>query len=294
MTRKAGFWLQNNGNLLKKMVIDGKDSEVRLSAGIGAACGSPFRHSFVHTHMRLPKLTFVILACAALVWPQEGQLKTAAEVLERYKQALGGVEAIRTIKSETTHGEVIGTGTQSRATFVSYAKPFKSLTIVTHPDRSVIISGFDGSVSWTVTPKGASIDKKTPIESARRDADLQYALHQPDYFQKLEFAGVTDFDGRPCYWIHGTTHWGKDNNQFYDVKTGLLAGYRFQTDASPSSAVVTAVFSDYQHFGGRLVPTKLTSRVGNRMQVVTYTSVSYEPLADSLFALPPSVKALVK
>ncbi len=254
----------------------------------------PFPEPFVYMHMRLLKLTIVIFAGAALVWPQQGQLKTAAEVLERYKQALGGVEAIKKIKSETTHGVVEGTGMQGKATFVSYAKPFKSLSIVTRPDRSVVISGFDGRVSWTVTPKGASIDKNTPIESALRDADLQYALHQPDYFQKLEFAGVADFDGRPCYWLHGTTHWGKDNNQFYDVKTGLLAGYRFQADASPSSAVVTAVFGDYRHFGSRLVPAKMTSRAGNRVQTVTYTSVTYEPLADTLFDLPPSVKALLK
>jgi hypothetical protein len=40
------------------------------------------------------------------------------------------------------------------------------------------------------------------------------------------------FEGRRCYWLHGTTHWGKDNNQFYDVETGLPAGYRFQSESA--------------------------------------------------------------
>jgi hypothetical protein len=75
------------------------------------------------------------------------------------------------------------------------AKPFKTLLKVRRANGTEIILGFDGSVSWSVTPQGASIDKDTALEAVRRDADLQDALHQPDYFQKLDFAGATDFEG---------------------------------------------------------------------------------------------------
>jgi hypothetical protein len=235
----------------------------------------------------------VLFADCALVWPQSTQLKTVDAVLDNYQHALGGVEAIRNVSSETRHGEIESTALKGKATFVAYAKPFKSLFTVTRPDGHELISGFDGRVSWSVTPQGASIDADTPVEAVRRDADLQYALHQPAYFQKLEFAGVTDFEGRSCYWLHGTTHWGKDNNQFYDVGTGLLAGYRYQADAS-SSAVTTALFQEYKNFGGPLVATKTTFRTGDRSQTFTVTSVSYQPLTDSIFDLPNAVKALLK
>src|SRR5262249_31117668 len=155
---------------------------------------------------------------------------------------------------------------------------FKSRFELTRPDGTRTISGFDGTVSWTIAPEGASIDKDTPLESARRDADLQYALHQPDYFTTLDFAGVADFEGRPCYWLHGTTHWGKDNNQFYDVETGLLSGYRYQADAG-SPVVIVAVFSEYKSLGGRLIPTKLVNRMGDRRSTITFTSVTHEPLS---------------
>ncbi len=241
--------------------------------------------------MRLIQPTILLFAGSVLAWPQAAPLKTAEAVLERYKQALGGPDAIKKVQSETTHGEVEGSGLKGKATFVGYAKPFRSLFKLTQPDGRQIVAGFDGSVSWTITPEGATIDKDTPIESVRRDADLQYALHQPDYFQKLEFSGVTEFEGRPCYWLHGITHWGKDNNQFYDVGTGLLRGYRFQSDDS-SSAPSTVVFLDYKTFGGRLTPTKTIARTGDRMRTFRYTSVTYQPLADSLFELPPAVKSL--
>jgi hypothetical protein len=99
--------------------------------------------------------------------------------------------------------------------------------------------------------------------------------------------------GRRCYWLHGTTHWGKDNNQFYDVETGLLAGYRFQSD-DRSAATTIALFQDYKNFGGPLMATKLTFRTGDRSRTFHYKSVTYEPLADSLFELPQAVKALLK
>jgi hypothetical protein len=250
------------------------------------------------THMRLTSLAILIFASASLIWPlevcpQTGQLKTAGAVLDRYKHALGGVDAIQKVQSETVHGEIEGTGVSGKSTFVSYAKPFKSLFKVTRADGSEVVSGFDGKVSWSIDSQGASIDKDTALDAVRRDADLQYALHQPDYFRNLDLAGVTDFDGRSCYWLHGTTHWGKDNNQFYDVQTGLLAGYRFQAD-NKSAAVSTLVFRDYKNFGGPQVATKLTSRTGDHVRTFTFTSVTYESLADSLFELPQAVKALLK
>jgi hypothetical protein len=53
-------------------------------------------------------------------------------------------------------------------------------------------------------------------------------------------------------------------------------------------------FSDYKKYGSRLTPTKLVNRSGERMRTFTITSVTYTPLADSVFELPAAVKALLK
>src|SRR5579863_9156491 len=194
-------------------------------------------------HMPLTKL--IVLGLAGVLCPLAAQLKTAEAVLERYQQALGGADAVRKVQSETRRGEIEATGLQGKATFVFYARQFKVLRKVTLPNSRETTSGFDGSVSWSTTPQGARIDKDTPVESDRRDADLQYPLHEPDYFQKFEFAGIADFEGRRCYWLHGTTHWGKDNNQFYDLETGHLSSYRFQCDERSSTSITTVLFQDY-------------------------------------------------
>lgn len=241
----------------------------------------------------LSAVAVALVATGISVRAQEAQLKTADAVLERYKQALGGAEAVQKVQSMTVHGEIESSARPGKSTFVYYARPFKTLFKATRPDGTEITAGFDGKTSWTITPQGASIDKDTPVDAVRRDADLQYALHQPDYFRKLELAGVTDFEGHRCYWLHGTTNWGKDNNQFYDIDTGLLVGYRFESDDA-SKTITIALFQDYKNFGGPLIATKNVSHTGERSQTFTYKSVSYEPLPDSLFELPEAVKRVMK
>lgn len=238
-------------------------------------------------------MAVLLVATCVSVRAQEVELKTIDAVLGRYNQAVGGVEAIQKVQSMTVRGEAQSSAGPGKSTFVYYARPFKSLIRLTRPDGIEITGGFDGKVSWIITPQGASIDKTTPIESIRRDKDLQYSLHKKDYFKKLEMAGVTDFEGHKCYWLHGVTNWGKDNNQFYDVATGLLVGYRFESDDASKTTRVQ-VFDDYKSFGGPLIATKNISRAGDQSQTFTYSSVSYEPVADSLFELPEAVKALLK
>ncbi|MGA8500665.1 MAG: hypothetical protein WB683_03890 [Candidatus Sulfotelmatobacter sp.] len=73
----------------------------------------------------------------------------------------------------------------------------------------------------------------------------------------------------------------------------MLVGYRFQAD-NKSAAVSTLVFQNYKNFSGPMVATKLISRTGDRVRTFSVKSVSYEPIADSIFDLPPAVKALLK
>src|SRR6202167_2263243 len=49
-----------------------------------------------------------------------------------------------------------------------------------------------------------------------------------------------------------------------------------------------------KNVGGPLIATRKTNRTGDQTQTSTYESVGYEPIADSLFAMPRAVKALLK
>jgi hypothetical protein len=131
------------------------------------------------------------------------------------------VAAIRNVQSETRHGEMEATGLRGKATLVSYSKPFQGLNKITLPNGSEIISGFDGRTSWSVGPQGAALDK-TPVEAARPDARPAICAAPARLFPEIGIRRSHRLRRPPM--LLAARHYAlvaKDNNQFYDVKTGF-------------------------------------------------------------------------
>jgi hypothetical protein len=76
-------------------------------------------------------------------WSHAAPLKSVDAVLDQYKQVLGGADSIAKVQSVTISGEIDGSGLAAKASFVSFAKPFKTLFKVTRADGSEVTSGFD-------------------------------------------------------------------------------------------------------------------------------------------------------
>ena len=55
------------------------------------------------------------MAMIGSVCAQEGGLKTAAAVLDRYKEALGGADVIKKVQSETVRGEIESSSMKGKA-----------------------------------------------------------------------------------------------------------------------------------------------------------------------------------
>ena len=60
--------------------------------------------------MRMMNSMVLASACALLGCSQTPEIKTTRAVLERYQQALGGVDAIKRVQSETRRDEFEGGG----------------------------------------------------------------------------------------------------------------------------------------------------------------------------------------
>jgi hypothetical protein len=71
-------------------------------------------------------------------------------------------------------------------------------------------------------------------------------------------------------------------------------GYRGAQETPQLSVEVNVQLADYQKFGELLQPAKLVQRVANVEHVITISIISYEPVPDKEFEMPPEVKALLK
>jgi hypothetical protein len=118
---------------------------------------------------------------------------------------------------------------------------------------------------------------------------MYYHLHVMNYFRSMEVIDIKNFNGRPCYHLKGVNNWGQVNEHFYDQHNGLLLGYAFNTAWRGGKGDATETFEDYQDFGGVLMPAKTTGRDSDDMSITLITSVTYDDVDDSVFALPEAV-----
>lgn len=267
-------------------------SNNRSSLGLALACALGFSLSAIGTSS--PR------AQAQPQTQSTASLPTAKEIVARYDQALGGEAAIRRHTSSTMRGTMEIQG--ATLTFTYYAgAPYLRLEKVTLPNNlGDNLNGFDGQMAWGYDPRsGAQISSGDERESAKRDADFYYALDELTWFKSMETVGIEDFEGRRCYRLHGVNNWNKSNDHFYDVETGLLAGYEFESDAAGTPAPTHEIFSDYRPADGVLVPTKQTVKIKPKdasdwtvLLTLHYTSITFNDVDPAVFAPPQAVRDL--
>ncbi|HKV25642.1 MAG TPA: hypothetical protein VJN93_13700 [Candidatus Acidoferrum sp.] len=251
---------------------------------------------------RLPYSSLLwMVAVATVAAPAtQTQLPTAKEIVQRYDAALGGREAIRRHQSSTLRGymEIRKASGEVRLEFTYFAAaPYQRLERVTLPNNAGdVLNGFDGQNAWSFDPRtGPQLFSGTERESMKRDADFYYPLTELSWFKSMKTAGAEEFEGRPCYRLHGINNWDKVNDHFYDRETGLLAGYEFESGYGPTHEI----FSDYKKADGVLVPTtqtvKFKSKDGNWSvaQILHFTSVTFNDVDPSVFTPPQAVRGLL-
>jgi hypothetical protein len=227
-------------------------------------------------------------------------LPMAKEIVARYDKALGGEEAFRRHSSSTMRGTMEIQG--ASLAFIYYTKaPYLRLERVSLPGNAGdVLNGFDGELAWGFDPRsGPQISSGDDYESAKRDADFYYPMDELSWFKSMETVGIEEFEGRKCYRLHGINNWNKSNDHFYDVETGLLAGYEFESDAAGAPAPTHEIFSDYQRVDGVLIPVKQVVKIKPKsatdwsvLLTLTYTSVTFNDVDPAVFAPPQTVRDL--
>lgn len=244
---------------------------------------------------------FLTIVCMLLVAPlavmaqdasKAQSLPTTQQVMDRYIKAIGGRDAIfkhnsMTIREKLEAGDV----SVDRTVYYKDRKMFEDIAL---PNNGRYQSGYNGTTAWEWSSTGgADITKGEEAKSKVREADMHYPGRILDYFSSMDVVDVVDFEGHTCYHLKGTNNWGKVNEHFYDTTTGLLIGYRFNSAWRGGAGDESEVFSDYKSFDGWLIPTRIAHKEPKRTLTEVVSSVTFDDVPDSTFALPEPVQALL-
>jgi hypothetical protein len=224
----------------------------------------------------------------------QASLPPAEEILKKYREAIGGEEAIRshTVRSVSGTFEIPAQGMRGELVVLAAAPDRMRLTI-TLPGLGEMQRGFDGKVGWSVDPAiGPRLLDGRELDELKHSADFYDDLHDASKYSSVTVVGKTMFEGQECYEVKLVRASGFEYTEFFSLSTGLLAGVKMNASSQLGSVPVTTAVSEYKPFGGVLAPTITRQRMMGLESVTTITAVSYDAIDPKTFELPASIAAL--
>ena len=219
-------------------------------------------------------------------------LPPARQILDRYVQAVGGREAFQRIQSIRTTSTLKFPGFEGE--MIAYAKrPNRLLVRTTIPGVGEILTGFDGEVAWSMDPvQGPRLLTGRELDDMRERANFDQMLKAPSSYTSAETIERTTVEGQPASRVRLVRPSGREEIEFYHPETGLQLGQISTQQSAMGEMQVTTIMGDDRRFGPVLLASSATQRLGPQEISVTVNSVEYDTVADSVFALPPQIKAL--
>ena len=237
-------------------------------------------------------------------------LPAARAVVDRYLAASGRAAHLAEVRSIQSEGTLVIEGRALEGTIRTLqSRPNKYLNVATITAYGETRQGYDGKVGWVEQAGTGSVLEKEPLMQLRGEASFDGQLYGPEHVASMEVLGSKTFAGQECYEVRielaptpedaaegldpEQTKPFRESLQYFSIEDGLLVGSTAR-QATPTEAVtVTSTLSDYKEFGGILFPTRMVQEFQGNKVVVTYHTVSLEPVADEAFALPPKIQALL-
>jgi outer membrane lipoprotein-sorting protein len=235
--------------------------------------------------MRRSMLTAALIAPAVIF----AQKPTAQSVFDKHAAAVGGVAAFRAVTARTESGTAEITWVGMTAGYERKVSGGKLLMTIDVAGFGQVLQGYDGAVAWSMNPQSGAqkLDASTSADAAS-STSATAGLWEAGSYTSAEVLDAATWEGVSVWPVKIVGSSGRTRTVYYDQATGLKIGEVLQQDG----ATQKILYADYKPFGALKVPTKVTQGTPNGDIVLNITSVKFDPIEASVFALPDAVKAL--
>ncbi len=247
-----------------------------------------------------PRALALLATCAALtlfapVAQADEATPTAREVVDRFVEVTGAAKLLERYDAMQTTGtfSVPAQGMQGKMEIRAKA-PNLFLVRIEIPGFGEILQGYDGTVGWAMDPaSGPSLVEEEALAQLRDQSNFYSSLYRDEDLQSLELVGKEEFAGTEAYRVAVVNQNGSESTLFFSVESGLLIGTDSVQHTPMGEIAVRSTIGEYEEFEGVMMPTRTEQTMMGMQQVMVIESVSFEAIADSVFALPEAVAGLV-
>jgi hypothetical protein len=230
-------------------------------------------------------------ATRSLVLPRE-----APEVFERYVNALGGEDLVRSVTSRHITGTWEGRPFTNITQLELWAEaPDRMHMLVQDPLGGRIEIGFDGTNGWErYNDQPAANMAGDRLVQLRESSDFYGEANYKDRYAETRIVGPTDFNGRTALAVFAKSVGGRDRQLLFDTQTWLLLAERtvLSVDNAGNPTILEVQLSDYEPMGedGPLYPRTQRQIVLNRedipQTVIRFTALEPNAVTDHDFSRP--------
>lgn len=240
----------------------------------------------------------VQLACGRLTPPAANSTPRAAtdqaqlvdQILERYREAIGGQAAIDSVTSYKAEGTFESSVLREQGTFSSWGKePHKTLSVIEFPRIGTLRKGFDGENRWVQTPAGTFSDESPKqMAEVERDAEVYRAGKIRTLYQSMGLEGPARLNGRDVYIVEGKPEKGPTEKLFFDKENGLLLRWDMvRRNPKRGNVFVKVHLDDYREVDGLKVPFKVRFAFESFDITLRVADLKHNvPIDDAVFQKP--------
>jgi len=218
-------------------------------------------------------------------------LPSGNNLVEKYIQALGGMDALKKVSSRVEKGKASSAGREYPVDILAKS-PAKGLTVTHLPDGD-LASAYSAQSGWQLAPGRPTRELTgTEIDGAKIDSSFYFPVHLTEILSEFETTGIEKIDAHSVFAVRGRQPNQLPIRLFFDQESGLLVR-QIRYEPTPLGRIpVQTDFSDYRDTNGVKVPyQRITSRPGRRL-VTKIDSVEQNiKLEDSKFEKPPNQSA---
>ena len=216
--------------------------------------------------------------------PKAAELPTAATVLDKYVQAVGGPDAIAKVASRVQKGKLSGFGPEPIPVEVSTKAPDRRITIV-HGERGDNITAFNGRSGWLGNSGRPPRDMSAAeSEVARLDAALLLPSDPRRLFKEFEVASPEKIDGKDAVKLIAKNEGKPPTELWFDAQTGLVVRLMRYAETPLGRNPTQINYADYRDAGGVKIPFRWTvARPSGRFTIQIDESQENVPVDDKTF-----------
>lgn len=222
-----------------------------------------------------------------------------AALMDKVAEASGGA-SFKELESMVVHGNISMAqqmNGQIEMTMKESGKSKVKMTMTGNGMQMVAEQGCDGENCYDSNPMmGARLLQGQEKEQFKISNNFKAAYEWRDYYKDLEYQGEAMVGDRKTHKVKMKTSAGIDMTQYIDMESNLVLRMDMVTIGPMGQMNIESYFEDYKDiFKGIQYPMKSKMTMMGQEVLITFDKVEVnQPVPDSMFELPPSLKAQVQ